>query len=346
MGLNINGIIPRKEIEIPELRGKIICVDAFNVLYQFLSTIRQPDGAPLMDENKNVTSHLSGLFYRNINLLNEGLKLIYVFDGKAPALKVKTHKIREGVRSVAKEKYDNAKQEEDIALMRKYGSQLLRIDDEMIRESKELLEAMGIPIVQAPSEGEAEAAYLCRANQDIYASASQDYDSLLFGTKKLIRNLTLARRRKTYSGFVEIKLELIELEKVFNYLEINLDQLICLGILVGTDYNPKGIPGIGQKRALDIVKKYKQPVLIFGSVEEQIMGLPEEDRFDWREIFELFKKHDVVDAEFKFGNIDEEKIKEILVSRHNFSDERINKQLEKLKDAKEKQKQKGLDKWL
>jgi len=345
MGLNISEIIPRKEIEVGELNGRIVCVDAFNVLYQFISTIRQPDGTPLMDEQRRITSHLSGIFYRNINLLNEGLKLVYVFDGKAPALKAKTHKLREGIREEAKEKYKDAKQEEDFSLMRKYSSQLLRLDDEMIAESKELLEAMGIPFVQAPSEGEAEAAYLCKTKENVYASASQDYDSLLFGAERLVRNLTLSRRRKTYSGFVEIKPEIIKLEHVLNSLEIGLDQLICLGILVGTDYNPKGIPRIGQKKALDLVRKHKQPVLIFKEVEEQMMGLSEEDRFDWQEIFELFHKPAVVDAEFKFGNIDEKRIKDLLVAKHNFSEERVEKQLEKLRKIKEKGKQKNLESW-
>ena len=345
MGLNIRGIIPRREIEVVELKDKTLCVDAFNVLYQFLSTIRQYDGTPLMDDNKKVTSHLSGLFYRNIALLEEGIKLVYVFDGRAPDLKSKTHVKREGVRDLAKEKYENARQEEDFSGMKKYSSQMVRLDDEMIKESKELLEAMGIPVVQALGEGEAEAAYLSKINKDVYASASQDYDSLLFGAPRLIRNLTLSRKRKTYSGYVEIKIELIKLDNVLNSLEIDLDQLICLGILVGTDYNPKGIPGIGQKRALDIVKKYRQPVLIFESVEEQIMSLNEEDRFDWKEIFELFHKPNVVDADFDFGKVDEEKIKEILVERHQFSEERVSKQLERLKGIEEKGKQKGLDKW-
>jgi flap endonuclease-1 len=345
MGLNIREIIPRKEIEVKELNGKILCIDAFNVLYQFLSTIRQIDGTPLMDNKKRITSHLSGIFYRNINLLDEGIKLVYIFDGDSPLLKIKTHKIREKHRDSAKEKYKEAKQEEDFESMKKYASQLIRLNNEMINESKELLIAMGIPIVQAPSEGESEASYLCKIKEEVYASASQDYDSLLFGSPKLIRNLTLSRKRKTYLGFVEVKPELIELEKVLNSLEINLDQLICLGILVGTDYNPKGIPGIGQKRALDIVKKYKQPVLIFKSIEEQIMNLPEQDRFDWKEIFELFHKPAVVDAKFNFLNINEEKIKEILIQRHNFSEERIEKQLEKLRRIKEKQKQKNLEKW-
>jgi flap endonuclease-1 len=345
MGLNIRDIIPRREIEISELKDKILCVDAFNTLYQFLSTIRQPDGTPLMDNNKKVTSHLSGIFYRNINLLDEGIKLVYVFDGRAPELKARTHKKRQEGRDLAKERYENAKDEEDIMRMKRYSSQLLRLDDEMIRESKELLEAMGISVIQAPSEGEAEAAYLSRARRNIYATVSQDYDSLLFGAPKLIRNLTISRKRKTYNGYIEINPEIIELEKVLNYLEINLDQLICLGILVGTDYNPKGIPRIGQKKALEIVKRWRQPVLIFESVEEQMMNLSEEDQFDWKEIFELFRKPDVSDFEIEFRNINENRIRDILVERHNFSEERVNKQIDKLKEVREKLKQKGLDKW-
>jgi flap endonuclease-1 len=345
MGLNIREIIPRREIELSELKGKTICVDAFNTLYQFLSTIRQVDGTPLMDNKKRITSHLSGIFYRNLSLLESGIKLIYVFDGKAPDLKRKTFKEREGNRDVAREKYEEAKTEEDLAGMKRYSSQLVRINDDIIRESKELLEAMGIAVVQAPSEGESEAAYLARTRSGIFASASQDYDSLLFGAPKLIRNLTLARKRKTVSGWMEVKPEMIELEKVLNYLEINLDQLICLGILVGTDYNPKGIPGIGQKKALQIVRKFQQPFLIFESMKEQMENLPEEDKFDWQVIFELFHKPDVSNSLFKFGKVDEKKIRQILVEEHDFSDERVQKQLERLREINEKNKQKNLERW-
>ena len=344
MGLNVKDIIPRKELDLAELKGKVVCVDAFNTLYQFLTSIRQMDGTPLMDDEKRVTSHLSGLLYRNIALLSDGLKLVYVFDGVPPALKGKTHAKRKEGRDLAKEKYAEAKAGDDVSGMKRYGSQMVRLDDEMIAESKELLGAMGIGVVQAPSEGEAEAAHLAK-HKDCYAAASQDYDSLLFGAPRLIRNLTLARKRKTFSGYVEINPELIELQEVLDKMEISLDQLICLGILVGTDYNPKGVPGIGQKRALEIVQKFEQPVLIFKEVEERILGLPEEDRFDWQEIFELFHKHDVVDAEMKFGEVDEEKIREILVGRHQFSESRVEKQLSKLRDIKKQQQQKGLDKW-
>ena len=271
MGLNIREIIPRKEIEISDLNGKMLCVDAFNTLYQFLSTIRQPDGTPLMDNKKRITSHLSGIFYRNVNLLSEGIKLVYVFDGEAPELKQKTHKKRKEFRDIAKEKYENAKQEEDVEEMKRYSSQLLRINDEIIQESKDLLEAMGIPVVQAPSEGEAEAAYLARQKSEVYAVVSQDYDSLLFGAPKLVRNLTISRRRKTYSGYVEINPEIIDLQDVLNKLEINLDQLICLGILVGTDYIQKAFLESAKKEPWELFKNLKLQLEFLKKLKKKLM---------------------------------------------------------------------------
>ncbi len=344
MGLNIKDIISKKEIEIPSLKGKIVAVDAFNILYQFLSTIRQYDGTPLMDKNKNITSHLSGIFYRNIALLSEGIKLIYVFDGKPPELKSKIHKIRGNIKELYKEKYKIAKQKQDFYAMKTYSSQMVRLSNEMIKESKELLEAMGIAVVQAPGEGEAQAAHMAKQKR-VYASVSQDYDSLLFGAPILIRNLALARKKKTFSGFIEVKPEIIELKKILKELEINLEQLICIGILVGTDYNPKGIPGIGQKKALALVKKYKTKEKIFQAIQEKINELDEEDKFNAKQIYKLFEKPNVKDINIKFPEINFEKIKEILIKKHNFSEERVEKQINKLKKIQEDKKQSGLDKW-
>lgn len=345
MGLNIREIVSRKEFDISKLKGKIVCVDAFNALYQFLSTIRQVDGTPLMDSQKRVTSHLSGIFYRNISLMSEGIKLIYVFDGEAPELKAKTYAKRQEAREQAKEKYEEAKKSEDLQKMRLYSSQLVRLDDEMIEESKELLEAMGIIVVQAPSEGEAESAYLCKENEEIYASVSQDYDSLLFGAPLLIRNLTISRKKKTPTGYIEVHPEMIDLDSLLKELEIDLDQLICLGILVGTDYNPKGIPGIGQKKALDLVKEYKKPEKIFEAVKEKFEELSEQDKFDWKIIFDLFHKHEVENIELKFPKPNIDKIKEILVERHDFSGDRVNNQIEKLNKLEKAKQQKSLDQW-
>ena len=162
MGLQITDIVPKKEIEISDLKGKMIAVDAFNVIYQFLSTIRQPDGTPLQDSKGRITSHLSGLFYRNINLLQEGMKLIYVFDGKPPALKKATHEMRQESKDEAQEKYEQAKDEEDVEAMGKYARQIVHLDKQKVLESKELLTAMGIAVIDAPAEGEAQASYIAK----------------------------------------------------------------------------------------------------------------------------------------------------------------------------------------
>ncbi len=343
MGVQISDIIPREEISLKSLRGKTIAVDAMNTLYQFLTTIRQQDGTPLMDREGNITSHLSGLFYRNINLLQKGIKPIYVFDGKPPELKMKELEKRKERKEIAKEKYEAAKQREDIASMRKYSQQFVKITDKIIKDSKELLEAMGIPCVESYDEGEAEAASLVK-NNFAWASASQDYDSLLYGTPKLVRNLSLSRKRKTSIGeYIETKMEIIEFEKVLSHLQINQEQLICLGILVGTDFNPGGVKGIGQKRALDIVQKNNFPVKIFEYIEKSEKYNLD---FNWQEVFKEFKTFEAKTKEQpEIKEINEEKVKEILL-KGGFSEERIASGLKRLHMAEEQNKQKGLSDFL
>jgi flap endonuclease-1 len=334
MGLQIGDIVPRKEITFSELKGKVVAVDAFNAIYQFLSSIRQPDGTPLMDSKRRVTSHLSGLFYRNMALLHEGLRLVYVFDGEYHPLKGKTHELRQEAKDIAKEKFRTALEEEDIEAMGKYARGFSKLDEEMIEDSKELLEAMGIAVVQAPGEGEMQCAELVKRGE-AYAVASQDYDALVVGAKRLVQNLTLSRKRKTQSGFVYIAPEVIEYEKVLLHLGLDADQLICLAILVGSDFNPGGVKGIGPKKALSLVREKKYPVKIFKEVEEKL-------DFNWQEVFEIFKKPNVKKIDVKFPKFNEEKIKEILVEKHDFSLERVQNQFGKLKEVKKEREQKTL----
>lgn len=337
MGLQIGDLVARKEVAFKDLKGKTIAIDAFNVIYQFLTSVRQPDGTPLMDSNGRVTSHLSGLFYRNIALLSEGLALIYVFDGEYHVLKGKTHELRQAAKDKAMEKYEEAQDEEDIEGMGKYAKGQSRIDDSMIAESKELLEAMGIAVVQAPGEGEMQAAELVKSGQ-AYAVGSQDYDAIVVGGTRLIQNLTLSRKRKTASGFIYIAPEMIEFESVINQLGITWDQLICLAILVGTDFNPGGVKGIGPKKALALVKQKVYPVTIFQDIVERHGDLG----FNWMEIFEIFKKPNVSKHKVVFPKLNEEKIKQILVEKHEFSAERIENQLVKLREIRAKSMQKSL----
>jgi flap endonuclease-1 len=337
MGVQISEIIPRKEISIPDLNGKVIAIDAFNTLYQFLTTIRQPDGTSLMDNQGRVTSHLSGLFYRNINLLLEGIKPVYVFDGQPPELKFAEIERRKNAKRVAEGKYAEAKSSGDESSMRKYSGQFVKLTDEIINESKDLLDAMGIPVIQAKGEGEAEAATLARMGK-VYAAASQDYDAILYGTPQLIRNLTLARRRKTSAGiYIDVKPELIDFQDVVTKLGVDRDQLICLAILVGTDYNPGGVKGLGQKKALEIVQKYKYPVQIFQHVEKNYSYI-----FDWQEVFKQFHEYESDGVgDIKFKKVNEEKLKKLLLD-HDFSENRIDSGLEKLRKLDENKKQKGL----
>jgi flap endonuclease-1 len=337
MGLQIGDLVNRKEVTFKDLKGKIIAIDAFNALYQFLSSIRQSDGTPLMDSSGNTTSHLSGLFYRNIALISEGIKLVYVFDGEYNILKGKTHQKRQEAKDTAEAKFKTALEEEDIESMGKYAKGFSKLDDSMISESKELLQAMGVAVIQAPSEGEMQAADLVKRGE-AYAVGSQDYDALVVGGTRLIQNLTLARKRRTASGFVYIAPEMIEYEGVINQLGITGDQLICLAILVGTDFNPGGVKGIGPKKALTLVKQKKYPVTIFQDIQERFGDVG----FNWREIFEIFKKPDVDKFKIDFPKLDGDKIKEVLVERHEFSKERVDKQLEKLNKIKSDSKQKTL----
>lgn len=342
MGLQIGEIIPKKQIQFSDLKGKTIAVDAFNAIYQFLTTIRQPDGTPLKDSKDRITSHLSGLFYRNMNLILEGVKLIYVFDGESPALKNKTQEKRKEAREEMREKYEKAKSEEDVEGMGKYSRANIKLDNEKITESKKLLEAMGIAIVQAPGEGEAQASFMAKENNDIYAVASQDYDCLVFKSPKLIQNLGMARRRKTISGYIEIFPQVIELDKVLKELGISQEQLICLGILCGTDYNSGGVKGLGPKKSLGIVKEYKTKEKIFDAIEKEEKFEKYEINFDWKEIYNEIENPKInKKVKIEFPKIDRDDIKKILL-KHDFSEERIDNQLAKLDEVKKAKAQKTL----
>jgi len=341
MGLQIGEIIPKKQIQFSDLKGRIIAVDAFNAIYQFLTTIRQPDGTPLKDSKGNITSHFSGLFYRNIKLILEGVKLIYVFDGEAPELKGATREKRLEAKKIAKEKYERAVSEEDTEAMGKYARSEVYLDEKKIKESIELLEAMGIAVVQAPGEGEAQASFMVKENKNIYAVASQDYDCLMFGSPLLIQNLSMSRKRKTISGYVEIFPQIIELDKVLEELNINQEQLICLGILSGTDYNPGGVKGIGPKKALQIVREFNTKEKIFDAIGKDKYKKYELN-FSWKEIYnEIAEPNVKKNVKIEFPKIDKDKIKEILL-KYEFSEERIDNQLAKFDELKKTKAQKTL----
>ncbi len=339
MGVKLADITNGKTIVMSDLSGKTFVVDAFNMLYQFLTTIRGPDGSPLTDSKGEVTSHLVGLFSRVTKLMQEGLKLVFVFDGIAPELKKAERERRAKLKVEAQAAYDQAAASEDVDGMKKYAGRTARLTPEMVEEAKELLTALGIPIVQAPSEGEAQAAYMV-SKGDAWALISQDYDCLLFGTPRMIKNLSVAGRKKKPGTFgtTAIDPELLTLEDTLNTLGIDRDSLIALGLLIGTDFNIGGIKGLGPKKGLKLIKEA-------ASIEEafSLAKWDEHFEFDWKDAYNLFKKMPVTDDyNLIWKGVDGEALEKLLIEKHDFSENRVRAVVERLAKSGQDRAQKGL----
>ncbi|MFH1786026.1 MAG: flap endonuclease-1 [archaeon] len=343
MGVQLTNIVESRGISFEELAGRVIGIDAFNTIYQFLSIIRQRDGTPLMDSKRRVTSHLSGLFYRTANFVGYGIKPAYVFDGESPLQKAETQKERRKVREAAEGKWKEAKDSGDLASARKYAQAASRLTGEMITGSKELLDAMGIPWVQAPGEGEAQASVMC-IKGDVWAVGSQDYDALVYGAPRLLKNMAVSGKRKLpgRDQYVNVVPEIIEIASVLGSNGISQRQLVLISLLVGNDYEP-GIKGIGPKKALDLVRKYPSLETLVASSE---VGEKLKEISHLEEIEKIFTEP-VADAGYSlaWNQPDREKIKGILCDRHEFSEERVKNTLDKLEHGMNSGIQSKLEKW-
>lgn len=325
MGVNLRVLVPTTKVELKDLNGKVIAIDAYNTLYQFLSIIRQPNGTPLKDSNGRITSHLSGLLYRTCNLIEEGIKPIYVFDGTPPVFKKREIKRRVKAKEVAKRKYREAIGKGEIEEARMYAQATSHLKDYMKEDSKKLLDSMGIPWVQAPSEGESQAAYLVKRADADYC-ASQDYDSLLFGAPRLVRNVTISGRRKLprKKVFIEVLPEIVALENVLEQWGITYKQLVDIGILIGTDYNPKSFKGLGPKTALKLIKTH-------GNLENVLQVKKVEFSIKYHRIREIFLQPQTTNQyKIEWKEPDMESTIDFLCRERDFSEERVKKALKKL----------------
>lgn len=339
MGLDLKPLINPSFIKLRDLSNRVIAVDAFNIIYQFLATIRGPTGELLSNSKGEVSSHLSGLFYRNVNLLSDNIKLVYVFDGKPSYLKFREIERRQQAKEAATEKFKDALEKGRFEDARKFGQATSVLTEKMVEESKTLLSYLGIPTIQAISEGEATAAYLTNTDQ-VYACASQDYDSILFGAKRLARNLTISGKRKVpnKNAYIDIVPEMFLFEDILSQMKLTKAQLIDVGILIGTDFNPGGIRGIGPKTALKLIQKYSKLEEI-KNIEKELAQIP------YREIRDLFLQPEIStlpDLEFTAVNYD--KVVELLCDRMNFSLDRVNGALDKLKASIDSRNQ-SLEQW-
>ncbi len=340
MGVQLGDIVSKQKIELERLRGQVIAIDAMNSLYQFLSIIRQRDGMPLKDSRGRITSHLSGLFYRTANLIEIGIRPVYVFDGEPPKLKGKTIEQRRALREEAAEEWSAALKAGMLGEAKKFAQRAGRLSEQMVEQAKTLLDCMGLPWVQAPGEGEAQAAYLVQRG-DAWAAASQDFDSLLFGAPTLVRNLTITGRRKLPGKdmYIRVSPEVIKLQALLRELKITREQLVDIGILVGTDFN-EGIKGIGPKKALELVRMY-------GSIEKIMKTeLGEKFEVDPLDVRDIFLKPKVSSKyELKWHDPDPKRIERFLCEEYDFSEPRVQTGIEKLLKGRREREQVPLEKW-
>ncbi|MGC8630873.1 MAG: flap endonuclease-1 [Thermoprotei archaeon] len=323
MGVDLRGLVVKQNVNFQQLSGKVVAIDGYNALYQFLSIIRGSDGRPLMDNRERITSHLSGIFYRTVNFLEKNVWPVFVFDGPAIKEKKKTIESRIEVRKAAERLYQQAIESGNEEEARKYGERATVLTPQMVDEAKTLLEAMGVPWVQAAAEGEAQAAAMVKAGE-AWAVGSQDYDSLLFGADRLVRNLTVSGRRKVANEnrYVSVEIELVSLEETLRSLGISREQLVDVGLMIGTDYN-EGYQGIGPKKALSLVKQYGNLEII---VKEK--GL-DPSPLALRELF-LDPKVNPIQKP-KWGEVNVEEVISFLCDRHDFSRERVLENLARIK---------------
>ena len=339
MGVDFGDSIPREKIRLEDIAGWKLAVDGYNTLYQFLAIIRGMDGGHLKDSQGRVTSHISGLFYRNINLLELGMKLVYVFDGKPPELKAEEIRRRSAQRNEAKDQYLRALQAGDIPQARKYAEASTVLQRDMVRDAKALLDAMGIPWVDAPSEGEAQAA-LMASEGTVNAVASQDHDSLVFGAPILVRNVTISGKRRLPSKNITINVvpERISLAATLSSTGLTRDQLVDFAILLGTDFNPDGFEGVGPVTAMKYLKKYGKLEDIT-ELKDRLSGVR------YQEIREFYTHAPAVKAvNPSWGRLDRQKVVSYLVGEHSFSRERVESALDRIR-TREAAQSESLEKW-
>jgi flap endonuclease-1 len=327
VGVVLTPIITKDTVALDDLRGRALAVDGNGELYQFLALIRLRDGTPLQDSKGRTTSHLSGLFYRTTRLIaDHSLRLVFVFDGAPPQLKAAEVARRRAVRRRYEEERAEALARGDMAQAYSKSTMTSRLTREMVAEARELLRLMGIPTVQAPSEGEAQAAHMAATSPEIWAAASKDYDSLLFGAPRLVRFLTISGKEflPSQGTFRPIVPETIELKRLLDGWGITREGLVDLALLVGTDFND-GIKGIGPKKALKLVQQ-----------DGRIANMPDEirralgDPETLAELRGIFLHPDVTDAfDITTAEPDLDGIVRFLCEDREFSRERVGAALER-----------------
>lgn len=303
--------------------GRKVAIDASMSIYQFMIAVRQQDGQVLQNEEGETTSHLMGMFYRTVRMVDNGIKPVYVFDGKPPTLKSGELAKRKARKEEAQEKMEEANEIGTAADVTRYTKRTVKVTSEHNNECKRLLKAMGIPYVEAPCEAEAQCAELARGGK-VYAAASEDMDTLTFKAPILLRHLTFSEARK-------MPIDEVNLEKALAGMGLDMDQFVDLCILLGCDYT-ESIKGVGPKNAYNLIKEHKTIDEAIKHLSQRLKdGIPKE--WNYADARELFTKPEVTPAseiELTWGVPDVEEVVQFMVKEKGFSEDRIRKGCEKL----------------
>lgn len=351
--MGIHGLFPLLKKEAPnsyietdkkKYTDKVIAIDASIFLYQFMIQIRTRGengfSQMLTDSSGDVTSHLQGFLSRTVNLLENKIKPVFVFDGKPPELKfqelLKRKELKKKAENEMKEAMDKAENAEDsdtenMALeeFEKASKRNIHITHKQIDEVKKLVRLMGLPIVEAPCEAEAQCAELVKKGK-VYATSTEDMDSLTFGTLVVLRKLTMPDSAKE-------KVVEINFEKVLEGLCLSHEEFIDFCILCGCDYSVT-IKGIGPKTALKMIRQYKNIETAVDNMSQRYT-VPEGFMENLEQVRSLFKSPNVIPAEsvdIYFQRCDKEELMQFLVVEKGFNEERVMRILERLGGPKSK----------
>ncbi len=338
MGVDLTSIVTFETRRLADFKGRSIAIDAYNTLYQFLSIIRQPNGTPLMDRYGRITSHLSGLVYRTSTMVQKGILPSFIFDGPPHPLKKRVLEGRASIRERAEAEWKEALEAGDLERARMKAQQALRLTDEMVSSSKKLLALMGIPHVDAPQDGEAQASYMT-SKGDVWATGSQDFDSLLYGSPRLVKNLAISGRRKLprRQEYVEVNVELLHLDDNLKRMGVTREQLVDMAILIGTDFN-EGVRGIGPKRALELIHSHIDL--------ESVAAVADFTVENFEEVRGIFLQPKVNDEyQLNWRDPDEDGVLSLLCDEFDFSPDRVKSALAKIREGRSARLQKSLDKW-
>ncbi len=331
MGVKITELLKYQDITFSDLEGKIIAVDASNILLSFLNFSPKNTDNIFIDKTQRVINHLYGLLYRIHFFYSIKVLPLFCFDGKISELKRIITKDQLNDYLFTKKMYRNAMKREDYASARQIAMSKEFLWSNVIEESKKLLSGLGVPYIESPSSAEAQCAYLVKNHHVDYMN-SQDFDSLLFGSPYMIQNVSKSLKKKVRGRWTYQKIQpkLFNLEDCLIHMNINYFQFIDLALLLKTDYF-HGIKGIGPHKALKLIK-------LHGSIENLIKK--EQKNYDFnalspsiiKEVRKIFLFPDVIDPEAAFTWTAPIRlaVQRLLCKDHHLNTERVYKNLDKL----------------